>query len=104
MLRLGHPAAQGQVSPRRPVDQEQTDDVPRLPWGVPDLQGVWDYRTATPLERPEALAGKRTLSDEEAARFEAAFAQGPGGGNFSQLPSAVVAVTPPGHYNASCLN
>src|SRR2546423_963739 len=25
---------------------------PRTPWGHPDLQGVWDYRTITPLERP----------------------------------------------------
>jgi hypothetical protein len=25
--------------------------VPRTPWGAPDLQGVWDYRTITPLER-----------------------------------------------------
>ena len=32
---------------------------PRTPWGDPDLQGIWDFRTITPLERPGALAGKR---------------------------------------------
>ena len=37
---------------------------PRTPWGDPDLQGVWDYRTITPLERPDALKGKQVLSDE----------------------------------------
>ncbi len=40
---------------------------PRTPWGDPDLQGVWDYWTFTPLERPEEFAGKVELTDEEAA-------------------------------------
>jgi len=43
---------------------------PRTPWGEPDLQGVWDYRTITPLERPSELAGKQVFTDEEAANFE----------------------------------
>ena len=44
--------------------------VPRTPDGQPDLQGVWDFRTITPLERPEELAGKEFLTEEEAAVFE----------------------------------
>src|SRR5436309_994435 len=44
--------------------------LPRTPWGHPDLQGIWDYRTITPLERPSALSGKQFLTDEEAATFE----------------------------------
>src|SRR2546425_9903881 len=43
---------------------------PRTPWGHPDLQGTWDYRTITPLERPTALAGKEFLTEDEAANFE----------------------------------
>src|SRR5438874_7429960 len=43
---------------------------PRTPWGHPDLQGLWDYRTITPLERPSALSGKQFLTDDEAATFE----------------------------------
>jgi hypothetical protein len=43
---------------------------PRTPWGDPDLRGVWDYRTITPLERPDRLAGKQVLTDAEAAEFE----------------------------------
>ena len=39
----------------------------QTPWGDPGLQGVWEYWTFTPLERPEALAGKDLLTDEEAA-------------------------------------
>ncbi len=34
-----------------------------------DLQGVWDFRSVVPFERPEALAGKETLTPEEAAAF-----------------------------------
>ena len=35
--------------------------------GAPDLAGVWDFRSLTPFERPENLAGKTTLNDEDAA-------------------------------------
>src|SRR4030095_12667787 len=42
----------------------------RTPWGDPDLQGIWSNQTPTPLERPDALAGKTTLTEEEAAEFE----------------------------------
>jgi hypothetical protein len=44
--------------------------APRTPDGKPDLQGVWDYRTITPLERPGALGTKAFFTDEEAAKFE----------------------------------
>ena len=45
--------------------------VPRTGWGAPDLQGVWDYRTMTPLQRPGEFAGKAVMSDEEAAVYTA---------------------------------
>ena len=41
--------------------------VPRTAWGAPDLAGVWDFRSLTPFERPPDLAGKTTLTDEDAA-------------------------------------
>ena len=43
----------------------------RTPWGDPDLQGVWDYKTITPLERPLNLAGREFLTDAEASQLEA---------------------------------
>ena len=46
-------------------------DVHRTAWGAPDLQGVWDFRTLTPFERPEELGEKGVLTDEERAQFEA---------------------------------
>jgi hypothetical protein len=44
--------------------------APRLPDGQYDLEGVWDFSTITPLERPSSLGCKQTLTDEEAAVFE----------------------------------
>ena len=44
--------------------------TPRMPDGQPDLRGVWNFSTATPMERPEELAGKETLTAEEAAEWE----------------------------------
>ena len=49
--------------------------VPRTPWGVPDLQGIWDNRTITPLERPRQFAGQETLTAAEAAAYEARTAE-----------------------------
>jgi hypothetical protein len=40
-------------------------------WGDPDLQGVWDYKTITPLERPAAMGDRPFLTDEEVTRLEA---------------------------------
>ena len=45
--------------------------APRTVWGDPDLQGVWDYRTITPMERPANMAGRATLTDEEVTTLEA---------------------------------
>ena len=49
----------------------QTATPPLTPWGAPDLQGVWDFRTLTPLQRPAELGGKEVFTAEEAAQFEA---------------------------------
>ena len=49
-------------------------ESPRTVWDTPDLQGVWDFRTLTPLERPRDLGDKAFLTREEAAeREQAAF-------------------------------
>ena len=45
--------------------------LPHTPWGDPDLQGTWDYKTITPLERPLAMAGRQFLTDEEKSALEA---------------------------------
>ena len=45
-------------------------DAPRTLWGQPDLQGVWDFRSITPMERPEELGDQGFLTVEEAASLE----------------------------------
>ena len=47
-------------------------DAPKTAWGAPDLQGVWDFRTITPLQRPEDLGDKAFLTEEEAVQREQA--------------------------------
>ncbi len=44
--------------------------VPQTGWGAPDLQGNWDFRTITPLQRPEDLGDQAFLTEEEAAERE----------------------------------
>ena len=43
--------------------------VPRTAWDAPDLQGVWDFRSLTPMERPDDLADTEVFTEEEAAEF-----------------------------------
>jgi len=42
----------------------------KTPWGDPDLQGIWNNVTLTPLERPAEFKDKATLTAEEAADYE----------------------------------
>ena len=44
--------------------------APLTPDGRPDLQGIWLSNSATPLERPAALAGKAFLTDAEVAELK----------------------------------
>ncbi len=56
-----------------PVESQNeavTSAVPRTSWGAPDLAGIWDFRTSTPLQRPEEFGDRASLTDEEAAEFE----------------------------------
>ena len=59
LLLLAPPPAAGQDA------AAGSSSPPVTSWGDPDLQGVWTNTTTTPLERPEDLAGKEVLTDEE---------------------------------------
>ncbi len=50
--------------------EDQGWQVPRTPGGFPDLQGVWANNNATPLERPDSLEGRESLTDEEVATLK----------------------------------
>ena len=47
----------------------------RTAWGTPDISGVWDFRTLTPLERPPEFGDKAVLTADEARAFQAAAVQ-----------------------------
>ena len=53
------------------LGQDRADNtLPRTPWGDPDLQGMWDTRTYTPLERPAEFGTREFMTEEEAAERE----------------------------------
>ena len=51
---------------------EMPSETPRTAWGQPDLHGIWDFRSITPLQRPEELSDTEFLTEEEAASLEQA--------------------------------
>lgn len=44
-------------------------DDQRTSWGDPQIEGLWDFRTITPFQRPAHLADKAVLTPEEARVF-----------------------------------
>ena len=47
-------------------------ETPRTAWGDPDLQGVWNHGTITPLERPAEYGDRVELTGEEVAALNLA--------------------------------
>jgi len=60
------------LAPLHASTQGRGSTPARTPDGKPDFAGIYSFSTVTPLQRPDALEGKATLTDEEAAAFEAA--------------------------------
>ena len=59
------------MAPMPAAAQGKAWTTPRTPDGKPDISGTFTFSTITPLQRPDALAGKDTLTVQEAADFEA---------------------------------
>jgi hypothetical protein len=58
------------LAPAAPSAQTRAKALPRTPDGHPDLQGIWDFRSATPLERPVRFAGREFMTPEEVIAYE----------------------------------
>ncbi|MEQ8954467.1 MAG: hypothetical protein RL120_10060 [Gammaproteobacteria bacterium] len=43
----------------------QDFEVPRTEWGHPDLQGVWNFSSNIPMQRPERFGDREFMTDEE---------------------------------------
>ncbi|MCZ6805749.1 MAG: hypothetical protein O7F08_02250, partial [Deltaproteobacteria bacterium] len=50
--------------------QQTGADIPRTSDGRPDLSGIYDTATLTPLQRPERYGNTLFLTEEEAAAIE----------------------------------
>src|SRR5688572_12066343 len=66
------PAANAAPAPKPATSSTARTAAPvaRTPWGDPDLQGTWDYRTITPLERARDLGTREFYTEEEAKTLE----------------------------------
>jgi hypothetical protein len=53
-----------------PASSQKPWTPPKTEWGDPDLQGIYNYATLTPLERAAAYANKPVLTEQEAAAYE----------------------------------
>ena len=62
------------LAPTEAVAQSTEPVSLRTAWGDPALSGIWDFRSITPLQRPEEFADRDFLTEEEAANLEQATA------------------------------
>ncbi len=44
--------------------------VPKTEWGLPDLQGVWNFSSNTPMQRPSQYGNRQYLTEEEIAEMQ----------------------------------
>jgi hypothetical protein len=101
LLPSGHVSAQAPAAAAAKTDAPAAP-VAKTPWGHPDLQGTWDYRTITPLERPREFGDREFYTEEEAARLEGRAGRRMEGPPESVQPGLTHAqyMTDPGRYLA----
>ena len=72
LFRLAVAAVIAAAIPVSLVGQQSKAKAPKTPWGHPDLQGLWNAATMTPLERAPQFKGRLTMTEEEAKQLEGA--------------------------------
>jgi hypothetical protein len=87
------------VAKTAPGVKSTNSAIPRLPDGRPDIGGFWSNNTATPFQRPPALAGKEFVTDEEAKTFE----RNARNGALAQDRAAIDRPKELGNYNSAFL-
>ena len=71
LLLAAVPAWAGEDAPPAGEDPAGAETPPpQTSWGVPDLQGTWDFRTATPMQRPERFKDQEFLTAEQIEELE----------------------------------
>ena len=61
------PATAAKTAPAAKTTKPYTQ--PKTPWGDPDLQGIWNNATSTPMQRPATVGEKGVLTPQEADQF-----------------------------------
>ena len=84
--------------------QDDAFEVPRTEYGHPDLQGVWNFSSSTPMQRPAQFGEQEFLTQEQIqeaiARQEAqALAADAAAARLVVNPEAPAATDNPGGYN-----
>lgn len=84
--------------------QDDAYEAPRTEFGHPDLQGVWNFSSSTPMQRPEQFGEQEFLTQEQIqaaiARQEAqAAAADAAAARLVVNPEAPAATDNPGGYN-----
>lgn len=54
---------------------QNTYVAPRNMWGQPDLQGVWNFSSNVPMQRPERFGDREFMTDDEIAAMRARLAE-----------------------------
>src|SRR5260370_12460199 len=77
LLLVRAPVAGQAQSPAAKATQDENWWTPRRTSdSKPDLQGIWNTATVTPLERPKGLGAKEFYTDEEFAKLSTRIRQG----------------------------
>ena len=58
------------LAPVAAAAQAPDGSTARTAWGDPDLGGIFDYSSITPMQRPADLGEREYLTEEEAAALE----------------------------------
>ena len=58
------------IAGQAPGADQKNWKPPLTPWGAPDLQGIWDTRTFTPVERAPVFGTREFMTQQEAAERE----------------------------------
>jgi hypothetical protein len=72
LFRLAVAAVIAAAVPATLVGQQGKASTSKTPWGHPDLQGLWNAATMTPLERAPQFKGRLTMTEAEAKQLEGA--------------------------------
>jgi hypothetical protein len=83
-----HLAGQTSGTVNRAANDGGSWRVPRTVDGHPNIEGVWNFATLTPLERPVRFAGKAFMTHEEATEFEKQTLQAVNGDRRGQTPAS----------------